>query len=87
VALVAYPSVAAHGDRMNEIERAAHLACGLLWMVEHRSDKVKAAYVALRDAIGRDALGEAIKAAIDAGHEADHPADATWWAGMKEARK
>lgn len=70
------------------IESAARLACGLLWMVDDRSDKEHAAFVALRDALGGPGsagLKSAIECAIAAGHEADHPAGADWWAGKKES--
>lgn len=69
------------------IEAAAKLACGLLWMVDERGDKEHAAYMALRDALGgsgSEGLKAAIETAIAAGHEADHPPDADWWAGKKE---
>ena len=48
---------------------------------------MRAAFHALRDALGGSGskgLGKAIKSAIDAGHEAEHPAEADWWAGKKE---
>lgn len=70
------------------LQHAAELACGLLWMAGDRSDKTKGAYEALRDALGgpgSDGLKRSIKAAIDAGFEADHPPGADWWAGKKEA--
>lgn len=54
--------------------------------VEDRREKVRAAFYALRDALGgagSKGLGKAIKRAIDAGHEADHPPGADWWAGKK----
>ena len=67
------------------LEQSALLALGLLWMTERQNPKVKAAYAILRDALGgRSALGQAIKAAIDAGYEADHPHGADWWAGKKD---
>lgn len=75
--------------KLRKIEEAAELACGLLWMVEYRSEKVRAAFHALRDALGGSGskgLGKAIKLAIDAGHEADHPPEADWWAGKKRDR-
>ena len=66
--------------------QAALLALGLLWMTERQSDKVHRAYTILRDALGgKDALRKGIQAAMDAGHEADHPHGADWWAGKKEA--
>lgn len=74
--------------KLRKIEEAAELACGLLWMVEDRREKVRAAFHALRDALGgsrSNGLGKAIKRAIDAGHEADHPPGCDWWAGKKEA--
>lgn len=74
--------------QLRKIEEAAELACGLLWMVEDRREKVRAAFHALRDALGGSGsagLGKAIKRAISAGHEADHPPGADWWAGKKEA--
>ena len=37
---------------LRKIEEAAELACGLLWMVEDRREKVRAAFHALRDALG-----------------------------------
>ena len=75
--------------KLRKVEQAAELACGLLWMVEDRSGKVRAAFHALRDALGgagSKGLGQAIKRAIDAGHEADHPPGADWWAGKKHDR-
>jgi len=74
--------------QLRKIEEAAELACGLLWMVEDRREKVRTAFHALRDALGGSGskgLGKAIKRAIDAGHEADHPPGCDWWAGKKEA--
>jgi hypothetical protein len=66
-------------------EKAALLALGLLWMTERQSDKVQLAYTTLRDALGgKEALRQGIQAAINAGLEADHPADADYWAGKKE---
>lgn len=76
-------------DEAQKIREAAELACGLLWMVEDRNGKVRAAFHALRDALGGSGskeLGAAIKRAIDAGHEADHPPEADWWAGKKHDR-
>ena len=70
-------------ERLCKIESAALLACGVLWMIEHRRGKVKTAFDALRDALGQQCLGEAIQRAIDEGHEADHPPSADWWAGKK----
>ena len=73
--------------KLRNIEVAAELACGLLWMVEDRSEKVRAAFHALRDALGgpgSKGLGNAIQRAIDADHEADHPPGCDWWAGKKE---
>lgn len=70
----------------DEITAAAELACGLLWMIEDRRDKVLAAFHALRDALGGPSskgLGRAIQRAIDAGYEADHPQGCDWWAGKK----
>lgn len=68
------------------IEEAAELACGLLWMIDERSDKVREAYRALVAALGgpgSPGLKRSIQRAIDAGFEADHPEGATWWAGKK----
>ncbi len=66
------------------LRAAALLALGLLWMTERQSDKVHLAYTTLRDALGgKDALRQGIQAAINAGHEADHPAEAAYWAGKK----
>ena len=73
--------------QLRRIESAARLACGLLWMVDDRSEKEHAAFVALRDAFGgpgSTGLKSSIEYAIAAGHEADHPPDADWWAGKKE---
>ena len=73
--------------KLREIEAAAELACGLLWMVEMRGKKVLAAFETLRDALGGSGskgLGKAIQRAIDSGHEADHPPSADYWAGKKE---
>lgn len=72
--------------QLRKIEAAAKLACGLLWMTEFRVGKVREAFHALRDALGGSGskeLGEAIKTAIAAGHEADHPPSADYWCGMK----
>jgi len=74
--------------RLRKIERAAELACGLLWMVciDYRHPKIQAAYKALRDALGgsgSDGLRNAIQLAIDAGYEADHPHGADWLAGKE----
>lgn len=73
-------------DGMKQVHEAAELACGLLWMVEDRREKVRTAFHALRDALGGSGskgLGKAIQRAIDAGHEADHPPGCDWWAGKK----
>ncbi len=71
---------------VSPLRAAALLALGLLWMTERQSDKVHRAYTTLRDALGgKEALREGIQAAMDAGHEADHPHGADWWAGKKEA--
>lgn len=68
--------------RLQHIEDAALLALGILWMTERHSDKVQAAYVALRNALGgKPALKRGIEMAIDTGYDADHPAGADWWAG------
>ena len=68
--------------RLQHIEDAALLALGILWMTERHSDKVQAAYVALRNALGgKPALKRGIEMAIDTGYEADDPAGADWWAG------
>jgi hypothetical protein len=72
--------------KLRTIEEAAELACGLLWMVDHRGEKSQAAYHALRDALGgpgSPGLGKAIKRAVDAHYEADHPPECDWWAGKK----
>lgn len=70
---------------LRDIRPAALLALGLLWMTERQSDKVHRAYTTLRDALGgKEALREGIQAAMDAGHEADHPQGADWWAGKRE---
>lgn len=54
-------------------------------MTERHDEKTSAAYTALRDALGgRSALRQAIKSAIEAGYEADHPQGADWWAGKKD---
>ena len=71
--------------RLQHIESAALLALGLLWMTERDNAKVQTAFKTLRDALGsKDALRQAIEAAIDAGYEADHPPGAGWWAGKKD---
>ena len=71
----------------DKIIAAAELACGLLWMMaDHRHPHTKIAFVKLLDALGgpgSEGLGRAIKRAIDAGYEADHPPGATSWAGKK----
>lgn len=75
----------------DEIIAAAELACGLLWMIEdHRHPHTRIAFEKLRDALGgsgSEGLGRAIKRAIGAGYEADHPPSATWWAGKKPDEK
>lgn len=69
-----------------DIEAAARLALGILWMDERVTDKTRAAFQILRDALGgHDGLRKGIEAAIRAGYEADHPPGADWWAGKKEA--
>jgi len=71
--------------RLQHIESAARLALGILWMDGRGSAKVEAAFKTLRNALGgKKALGEAIADAIESGYEADHPEDATWWAGKKD---
>lgn len=74
--------------RLLAIEKAAKLACGLLWMVDGKGKKTRAAYTTLRDAFGGSGpagnLRECIQAAIDASYEVDHPTGASYWAGMKE---
>ena len=70
---------------LRDLRTAALLALGLLWMTERQSGKVHRAYTTLRDALGgKEALREGIQAAMDAGHEADHPHGADWWAGKKD---
>ena len=70
---------------LRDLRTAALLALGLLWMTERQSDKVHRAYTTLRDALGgKEALREGIQAALNAGHEADHPPGADWWAGKKD---
>ena len=72
--LLPYPFAKNHGAQTN----------GLLWMTERDNDKVQAAFKTLRDALGgQNALHQGIEAAIGAGHEADHPPGADWWAGKK----
>lgn len=71
-------------SEVEKLQTAALLALGLLWMTERQSDKVHRAYTTLRDALGgKEALREGIQAAMNAGHEADHPNGADWWAGKK----
>lgn len=73
--------------RLRNIEQAAELAYGLLWMIDERSPKVQAASNVLRDALGGPSspgLRRSIERAIAAGHEADHPEGCTWWAGKRE---
>ena len=71
---------------LRDLRSAALLALGLLWMTERQSDKVHRAYTTLRDALGgKEALREGIRAAMEAGHDADHPHGADWWAGKKES--
>ena len=72
--------------RLRQIESAAELALGLLWMTEYRNGKVSAAFSALRDVFGSSGskgLGKAIQRAIEAGHEADHPPGTDWWCGRE----
>lgn len=75
-------------DEIDRLQEAAELVCGLLWMVHGRSDKVRVAYQALRNTLGwpddSEGLAKAIRRAIAAGYEADHPAGADWWAGKKD---
>ncbi len=66
------------------VQEAAELAFGLLWMVEHHTLKSGDAYEALSKALDKEAKKRGIQAAIDAGHEADHPEGCDWWAGKKE---
>lgn len=73
--------------RLRQIEAAAELAYGLLWMVDERPQKVRAASNALRDALGGPSspgMRKAIERAIAAGYEADHPDGCDWWAGKKD---
>lgn len=73
-------------EHLRQLREAAELACGLLWMIDERSNKVREAYRALVAAIGgpgSPGLKRSIQRAIDAGFEADHPDGATWWAGKK----
>lgn len=73
-------------EHLRQLREAAELACGLLWMIDDRSDKVREAYRALVAALGgpgSPGLKRSIQRAIDAGFEADHPEGATWWAGKK----
>lgn len=73
-------------SEVEKLQTAALLALGLLWMTERQSDKVHLAYTTLRDAWGgKEALRQGIQAAMDAGHEADHPHGADWWAGKDRA--
>jgi|GEM_PF-6259410 len=62
---------------------AAKLAFGMLWMIEYHRDHELAAYKALSDVLTQEDKARGIEAAIDAGHEADHPAGCDWWAGKK----
>ncbi len=68
--------------RLRNIETAAKLACGLLWMTaEWRQGKTDAAYRALLEAVGgsgSQGLRESINAALAAGHEVDAPPGCYW---------
>lgn len=73
--------------RLRQIEEAAQLAYGILWMIDERSPKVRAASNTLRDALGGPSsagMRKSIERAIAAGYEADHPDGCTWWAGKKD---
>ena len=77
----------------------AELCFGLLWMMSYsfhdESKKYWAARQALKDAFlhadvftgtvdgEQEHVGRGIKAAIDAGFEADHPPGSSWWCGKK----
>lgn len=70
--------------QLRQIEAAAETAFGLLWMIDSEpGTKRFAAKQALGSVLNKEAKKRGIKAAIDAGHEADHPQGADWWAGMK----
>lgn len=69
--------------KIAKLESVIELAYGLLWMSSLRGKKSQAAFEALGAALDHEAKGRGIKAAIDAGHEADHPAGCDYWAGMK----
>ena len=73
---------AASLERLINIETAAKLACGLLWMTaEWRQGKTDAAYQALLEAVGgsgSQGLRECIEAAFAAGHEVDAPPGCYW---------
>lgn len=56
-----------------QLRAAIELAYGLLWMSSLRGKKAQAAFEALSTALDHEAKGRGIKAAIDAGYEADHP--------------
>lgn len=66
------------------LRAASELSLGILWMIEHRSGKVRDAHTVLLDALGKDGLKRGITAAIGRGYEAEHPDGADWWAGKKE---
>lgn len=78
--------------RLRKIEKAAELACGLLWMMwsdfdTGRGRLAQPAFEALRDALGgpgSEGLRLAIKRALDAGYEADRAPGCDWWAGKKD---
>jgi len=69
-------------ERLINIETAAKLACGLLWMqAEWRQEKTDAAYQALLEAVGgsgSQGLRESIEAAFAAGFEVDAPPGCYW---------
>lgn len=73
---------AAELERLRNVEAAAKLACGLLWMTAKlRHGKTAAAYHALLEAVGgagSQGLRESIEAAFAAGHEVDAPPGCYW---------
>lgn len=63
------------------------LAYGLLWTVETDREELHRARQAIYAAFGQDrqeCARRGIEAALALGHEADHPTNADYWAGIKD---
>ena len=69
----------------SELQTAAERAFGRLWMIEaERDPRSHEARQILADVLDMEARRRGIEAAIDAGHQADHPPGCDWWAGKPE---